>query len=593
MGALVHLLWSFLGFVLAYAEPARNSQCLAEIRQPEDNSDVAAFIQIETKFQVKSVHLAKEGRQKTTLPLVPAPHRIDQPAEAPMIVESLVVEPTDPGQRELVAKVAYGAAHLYNLTGSVALQVDASPGLESTAVKVTMRPPQGSGDEERYVLKTSSGGQGVEIEASTARGIFNGLLTLRQLLVRDGSKWHLPSVTVEDAPATEWRGMMLDCARSFFPPEVVKQFISTMALFKFNRFHWHLTDDQGWRFPVEKWPELVTRGAWRDGSPNTQRETFAHRHDHVRHGGAYTEADIQEVVNHAAALFIEVVPEVDIPGHAQAAIAAYPELGNTDVEGWQAPDVADIFGPQQYTLGASESAFRFVRDVVDAEAKLVPSRYVHLGGDEVIFKQWVASPSAQRFMQSMSGNYTHQEKAGPLQGYFQNMGVKQAQKNGRRPIVWEEAAAEGKNLSTDAIVMVWDVKHAGFHGRFDSLTSRGYDVILAPLHYTYLDFAETKYDGDYVNPYGRTVVPFTEAFKLPIYTSRGPGRVLGGQAQVWTEYIRSKEHVDYNTWPRGAAIAERLWEGGTSPGDDIENLQARLKLRLAEMDHMGVHYRPF
>jgi len=535
---------------------------------------------------------SREPREKTDLALVPAPYRIKQGTGDWEVVRLRVEASAD--HKDIITKVVESAAPLYNITGRVPLEVDDVGSSRDTVVRVSMLA---GFEEEHYKLHSNEAG--VEIKASTERGLFNGLLTLRQLLVNKPRRyhhdvhWHRPEVDIADAPATEWRGMMLDCARHFFPPEDVKKFLRTMAIFKYNRFHWHLTDDQGWRFPVEGWPELVKTGAWRDGSPHNQSDTLGLRHDGVPHGGSYTLEDIQDIVDYAASLFIEVVPEVDIPGHAQAAIAAYPELGNGDIAGWEAPQVAHFFGPQNYTLAPTQRSFDFVRDVVDAEAKLIPSRYVHLGGDEVLPYQWANSSQALAFMRS--SNLGREPKdAGAIQSYFQTIGIEQVLKHNRRPVVWEEAAEEGRDLPTDAIVMIWNVHGAGFHSRVSNFTKRGYDVILAPASYTYLDFSEYHVSGEFENPMVEGTVSFSTSYSLPVVEhTRGEGKVLGGQAQLWTEYLQSRDHLEYNAWPRAAAIAERLWEGGQSAVDNLAAFKERLGPRLAELGYMGVHFRPF
>jgi len=551
----------------------------------------------ESDFQA---HIAAQQEQlgrppPTHMPLVPLPNDVRQGSSGPWPVRRLVV---DVGPEDaVITKVTQNAAQLYNVTGRVPLELGSARAPGDVVIQLVIAANSKDALQEHYHLRTDAAG--VHIEASTEQGLFYGLQTLRQLLQKEAAsvesgQWQLPEVEIDDAPAVEWRGMMLDVSRHFFPVEDVKQFLTTMALFKLNRFHWHLTDDQGWRLPIAAWPELVRTGAWRDGSPTNQQDAYALVHDGVKHGGAYTLADVREVVQHAASLYIEVVPEVDIPGHAQAAVASYPELGNTDMPGWSSPDVSHFFGPQNYTLNPTPKGFQFVRDVVDTQAELFPSPYIHLGGDEVSTYQWTTSTRAHDFLMTLGAT-----DANEIAAYFQNVGIESCQAHGRRPVVWEEASTNNPDLSKDAIVVLWKVpqlgQEKGYHERVGDLTAKGYDVILAPAMYTYLDFSEWGVGSEYPNPMISGSVSFATTYDLPVPKARagGKGKVLGGQAQLWTEYIASKEQLDYHAWPRGASIAERLWDGGARPRDTVANLQKRMKPRLAELGFMGVHYRPF
>jgi len=422
---------------------------------------------------------------------------------------------------------------------------------------------------EEYKVLTSA--NGIDIEAGSEHGLFNGLMTIRQLITQNETGiWSVPATEVEDRPSSEWRGMMLDVVRHFYTAKEVKDFLLIMSLYKFNRFHWHLSDDQGWRLPVDSWPKLAKFAQWREGTENSEKEV-----DGVRYGGVYTQKEIEDVIKYAASLYIEVIPEIDFPGHVQAAIAAYPELGNTDMEGWIKPAVSSLFGAQNYTLAPTELSFKFIKDVIDEEVKLFPSKYIHIGGDEAAPYQWNASRQAKMF--ASSNGIAENDIAG-VQGSFQQVGMARAALHGKTPLAWEEAAEPSKRLSQQAIVMPWKLwTYDDVVGASRNLTLRGYDVVLCPLAYAYLD----------QSPGWLTV---KQAYQMPLPDGLGHGRVLGGQAEIWTEWLKTPKEVNQMTWPRAAALAERFWQGGYVGGDYDEFLE-RLVPRLVEMKLMRLGLR--
>mmetsp|Transcript_2409 Transcript_2409/g.5133 ORF Transcript_2409/g.5133 Transcript_2409/m.5133 type:complete len:587 (-) Transcript_2409:16-1776(-) len=548
-----------------------------EQEHPEFTAAGVSLLQIGLRNQKYRMLTLADGED---VPLVPKPMGLSLRAGGPWYAKYLQMEAANEA-----ADMQEASRRLFELTNSVPLQAPA----ESTEGGFPLRMQLVAADSadaaqaEAYHLATSE--DGIEITASSSHGLFNGLMTLRQLVVQDeAGRWVVPAVDIDDKPALQWRGLMLDVARHFFTAKEVKDLLTTMALFKLNRFHWHLGDDQGWRIPIQTWQKLTEVGQWRSGTPSTPTANDMHRHDHQLYGGAYTEEDIHDVVNYANSLFIEVVPEIDLPGHVQAVVAAYPELGNTDIPGWHTPPVAHYFGAFDYTLAPNDKSFQFVRDVLDKVTELIPSHYMHLGGDEVSSKQWSQSAHARQF--GKEHGIDVQSGISQIQGIFQELGVQHVNHMGRRPIVWDEASKPESHLSKEAIVMLWRVFNERDITNVADLTSRGYDVVLTPHMYTYLDHAESE-GGPYPTLVG--TVPLQKVYELPIPQSYGAGKVLGGQAQLWSEYIQDKPHLDYMAWPRGCALAERLWLG--SSATDFSNFAGRLRPRLRELQRMGVNFR--
>jgi len=282
--------------------------------------------------------------------------------------------------------------------------------------------------KEGYMLNIS---QQILIEAPSEHGLFNGLMTLRQLLSRSsGSIYRMPRVQIVDAPVFAWRGVMLDVSRHFFYARDIKHLLKTMALWKMNHFHWHLTDDQGWRFPVAKYPNLIRLGAYRRNTPLGHTK----RSDVTPYNHSYTAEEIHEVLSFAESLHIEVLPEFDLPGHSEAAIAAYPEMGNFDTLDTWKPEVATRWGPFQYTLSPSEKAVNFTKDILDEMVQLFKSSpYIHIGGDEVPTSQWNRSLIARRVAEK------NHIPLSSLESYMLQKASNHLQRLHRNAVVWDDA----------------------------------------------------------------------------------------------------------------------------------------------------------
>jgi hexosaminidase len=434
------------------------------------------------------------------------------------------------------------------------------------------------------------------IEGGSAAGVFWGAQTFRQLLgpdayrrapVRPDRDWDLPRVTIEDSPRFRWRGLMLDVSRHFMPKDGVLRHLDLLAAHKLNVFHFHLTDDQGWRVQIERYPKLTEVGSWR------ARTKFGHRAsplwEEKPHGGFYTQDDIREIVAYAAERHISVVPEIDIPGHSQAAIAAYPELGNTDVIDTTSLTVWDNWGVSKNVLAPTDNALRFYEGVFEEVLELFPadaaefSAFLHIGGDECAKDQWRQSPAAQARIKELG---LADEDA--LQSWFIRHFDNWLSARGRRLIGWDEILEGG--LAEGAAVSSW----RGYEGGITAARA-GHDVVMCPEQHVYLDHRQ---DGGEDEPvpigYVRTLEDVYRFEPVPPQLTEAEARhVLGTQANVWTEAMENHARVDYQTFPRLAAFAEVAWSSLPAPAErDFADFERRLTAHYGRLDALGVAYRP-
>jgi hexosaminidase len=434
---------------------------------------------------------------------------------------------------------------------------------------------------EGYALEVTP--RRVVIRAAVPAGVFHGVQTLRQLLPpeifaatpRPGAEWTMPCASIEDWPRFSWRGAHLDVSRHFMPREFVLKYIDLLALHKLNRFHWHLTDDQGWRVEIKKYPELTRVGSRRSETrlgPERDNGGF----DGKPHGGFYTQAEIREVVAYAAERFITVVPEIEMPGHAQAAIAAYPRLGNTR----ERVKVWTQWGVSKYIFNPEEKTIRFLQNVLDEVLRLFPGEFIHIGGDEAVKDQWKASRRAQARIRKLK--LKNEEE---LQSWFiRRMGEYLAAR-GRRLIGWDEILEGG--LAPGATVMSWRGTDGGI-----AAARAGHDVVMAPNSHTYFDHYQSKDPGEPLAIGGFTPLEKVYSFE-PIpeqLTPEEARRVLGAQAQLWTEYIPTPEHAEYMAYPRLCALAEVVWSPRASR--DFAGFLARMRIHEQRLKFRGVNSRP-
>jgi hexosaminidase len=431
--------------------------------------------------------------------------------------------------------------------------------------------PAASGIKEPYELTISE--KIIAIKAEYNQGFFNGIQTLLQLIPSEKkSEIQLPSLVINDQPKFAWRGMHLDCARHFFSVDFVKKYIDYLAMYKFNTFHWHLTDDQGWRLEIKQYPKLTEVGAWRNGSMvghyNEQK------YDTVRYGGFYTQDQIKEVVSYAKQRHITVVPEIEMPGHAMAALAAYPQYSCTggpfEVEKqWGVLD--DVFCPKEET-------FTFLQNILTEVIALFPSQYIHIGGDECPKTRWKKCTHCQNLIQEKGLKDEHE-----LQSYFIQKMEKFVNAKGRKIIGWDEILEGG--LAPNAAVMSW----RGTEGGIAAAKQQHY-VVMTPGSHCYFDHYQGNPQNEPLAIGGYTPVEKVYAFDpIPNELSAAESQyILGAQANVWTEYIASPEQVEYMIFPRMMALSEVLW--GTSNPEKYVDFEKRMIQHFPVLEQKGIQY---
>jgi hexosaminidase len=464
-------------------------------------------------------------------------------------------------------------------------------------VRTGGEPPAGSIAFRRDRTLARLGPEGYALDVQPARivarapelaGLFYAVQTMRQLLPAEifrsaplgglsRTSWTVPAVAIEDYPRFAWRGAHLDVGRHFMPKEFVKKYIDLLALHKLNTFHWHLTEDQGWRLEIKQYPKLTDIGAWRKETiVGRQRGQDQAIYDGRRHGGYYTQDDAREIVAYAKARFITVMPEIEMPGHAVAAIAAYPELGVTG----QPIDVATRWGVFSDILNAKPSTIQFMQNVLTEVMAIFPSRYIHIGGDEADKTKWKASPEIQARIKELG---VADENA--LQSWFIRQMDAFLTQHDRRLVGWDEILEGG--LAENAVVMSWRGTAGGI-----AAARAGHDVVMAPTGFTYFDYAQSR---DSSEPVGQTaLLPLDKAYAFdPVPAELEPAyakHILGGQAQLWTEYMGDPKAVEYMAFPRLTALAEAVWTPLNRK--DYADYVARLRVHLGRLSALDVNAHP-
>jgi len=439
---------------------------------------------------------------------------------------------------------------------------------------------QGTGNDipdEGYTLSVTK--KNILIRARKGQGLFYGIQTLFQLLPpsieshSDGRNavFAVKSVEITDMPRYPYRGMHLDVGRHFFPVETIKTYLDIMAMYKMNTFHWHLTDDQGWRIEIKKYPELTKIGAIRKGTQIGRTD----EQDGVPYGGFYTQEEIREIVRYAASKYITVIPEIDMPGHMVAALAAYPQLSCTG-----GPfEVRTQWGVADDILCAgNEDVFDFVQNVLLEVMDLFPSKYIHIGGDEAPKARWQACPKCQARMKEEGLNNEME-----LQSYFTKRIERFLNSKGRKLIGWDEILEGG--LAPEATVMSW----RGIQGGIDA-ARQNHDVIMTPVDYCYLDYYQADPATEPLAIGGYTTLKTVYSFEPtpPVLNAEQAKHILGPQGNLWTEYIATPEYLMYMAFPRGIAIAEIGWSQKADRNWD--DFSRRLQNQLDRFDIMGINY---
>lgn len=427
---------------------------------------------------------------------------------------------------------------------------------------------------EGYQLEVKT--NGITITAPAAAGLFYGAQTLLQLLPVQptGNNIPIPCLRIKDAPRFAWRGLMLDVSRHFFSKEMVKGFIDQMVKYKFNIFHWHLTDDAGWRIQIKSLPELTSIGAWR--VPRTGKwKTFdpPEPGEKATDGGFYTQEDIKEVIAYAQQRFVTIVPEIDVPAHTQAFIAAYPSASCTQLPYPVFP--GNTTGVSCNVLCAgNETNFAMLDKVIGEVAALFPGPYIHIGGDEVRKEFWASCPKCQQRMKQEGLQQVSQ-----LQGYFIRRVKQLVDAHGKKLIGWDEITQD--SIGKDAVIMSWRSPEDGA-----AAAKAGHQVIMTPRQFYYFNDLQ----GDpAIERVGVGMIRLADAYNFePVPDGAAEKQFLGGQGNLWSELIANKRRAEYMLWPRALALSEVLWSPRSSR--NWENFVSRVEQQFGRFEQAGINY---
>jgi len=454
------------------------------------------------------------------------------------------------------------------------------PGMEKNLVLFRLLNPDDTLSTEGYHLEVSE--QQILVSAKTAQGLYYGLQSLMQLLppeiystVKQDVEWMVPAVKILDEPRFPYRGMHLDVSRHFFPKEFVKKYIDLIAHYKMNIFHWHLTDDNGWRIEIKKYPELTTVGAWRVDRENEKwnNRTPPKPGEKATYGGFYTQEDIREIVQYAASKYVEIIPEIEMPGHTSAVMAAYPELACFKKDFYVQPGgywpITDIF------CAGKEETFQFLENVLSEVIELFPSQYVHVGGDEADRTNWKTCRLCQQRMRAEK-----LKDDAELQSYFIKRIEKFLTAHNKKLIGWDEILDGG--LAPSATVMSW----RGVEGGIAS-ARMGHQVIMCPVSHCYFDYYQANPEFE-----PEAIGGFTTLKKVYHYepvpeelNAEEAKYISGAQGNLWTEYIATPDHAEYMALPRMTALAEVVWSKKEARNwDDFRQRFETEKKRLKLMD---------
>ncbi|MEO7717841.1 MAG: beta-N-acetylhexosaminidase [Capsulimonas sp.] len=473
-----------------------------------------------------------------------------------------------------------------------ALPVEQTPAGAASRLEFTLDATLAALGDEGYRLSVSPAR--VTIAAASSAGLFYGLQTLLQLLpssmlgaeICEDREWVVPCIEIEDSPRFVWRGTMLDVSRHFMPTEFLCKFIDTLALHKLNILHLHLTDDQGWRIEIKKYPKLTRVGAFREetlvgfAEKSPTRPDFDPEEqvfDGTPYGDFYTQEQMREVVEYARRRHVTIVPEIEMPGHAQAAVAAYPELGCTDMR----VDVSPRWGIHAELFNPLETTIAFLQDVLSEVMDVFPSPFIHVGGDEAVKTQWRESTVAQTRIRELG--LSDEEE---LQSYYIRRMDEFLTLKGRRLIGWDEILQGG--LAENAAVMSWRGEVGGV-----TAAAAGHDVVMAPYSHTYLDYYQTE-DWAHEPLAFNDIVTLETVYAYEPVPAKIPAHlehhVLGAQGQLWTEYMPTPAQVEYMAFPRLTALSEVTWSSRECR--DYSDFRARLSVHVKRLAALGVAYRP-
>ncbi len=437
-------------------------------------------------------------------------------------------------------------------------------------------------NDEGYQIDIT--GKQILVKAKQAAGIFYAIQTLRQLLPaeierktrsKSLSSLQLPCCYIEDAPRYPYRGMHLDVGRHTFSIDFIKKYIDLMAMHKQNRFHWHLTEDQGWRIEIKQYPKLTSIGAFRKETMLGTHRDKVKKFDGKPYGGFFTQDEVREVVRYAQERFVTVIPEIELPGHSLAALSAYPEL-SCEAGPFEAATSWGVFKP---VFCPKEATFTFLENVLSEVFTLFPGEYVHIGGDEVLKDQWKSSAFCQELMKKEGLKDEHE-----LQSYFIRRIEKFINSKGKKMIGWDEILEGG--LSPNATVMSWRGEDGGI-----AAAKQRHDVIMTPGDYCYLDHYQakpTEKEPDAIGGYLPVEKVYSYNPDAASLNAEERKHILGVQGNVWTEYITTSDKVEYMAYPRAIALAEVAWS--PQANRKYTDFVMRLQKHFVRLDNLGVHY---
>ncbi len=535
--------------------------------------------------------LSHSHAQNSALNLIPQPVEIKQNSGSFILTKGSTVSYNKPESRDIALML------LQKLKISTGFEMKALHGNKGT-IQLNLNPvaDQQLGKEGYTLISTS---KGVVITANQSAGLFYGMQTLLQLLPKEieskevvKMKWTIPAVKIIDYPRFGWRGLMLDVSRHFFTKEDVMKYIDEMARYKFNTFHWHLTDDEGWRIEIKSLPKLTEIGAWRvQRHGHFGDRDFPKPGEKATDGGFYTHEDIKEVIQYAKERNITIVPEIDVPGHSMAAIASYPELSckkDTSTRVSPGSPFSEWYGNNTFKMNienalnpSDENVYVFLDKVFTEVAALFPGQYIHVGGDECYKGYWAADAGCQELMKKLGIRHVED-----LQGYFMNRVEAILKSKGKKLIGWDEILDGG--ISPEATVMSW----RGIKGGIEA-AKMGHDVVMTPTTFAYLDYTQ----GD------RTIdPPIYASLRLkkcysfePVPEGVDAKYILGGQGNLWTEQVPTLRYAQYMTFPRAWALAEVYWSAKENKNwdDFIKRAENNFdRSDLAEINYSRAIYDP-
>lgn len=504
---------------------------------------------------------------------------IPEPAELAVGKEALVLDASTkiyvPAGNEQVQKLAQSFADQFAQASGIQLLVEAK---DAATDGIVLQIADLDLPAEGYLLDVTK--TGIKIQASEASGLFYGLQTLKQLLpaaiesstLVQNVQWIVPFATIKDYPQYSWRGLHLDVSRHMSSLDFVKKYLDYMAMHKLNTFHWHLTDDQGWRIEIKKYPLLTEIGAWREGTLIGHAGSV--EFDTIRYGGFYTQEEIKEVVAYAADRFITVVPEIEMPGHATAAVAAYPELGVTG----NRPKVVKEWGVFLDIYGIEDDTFEFLEDVIDEVVALFPGEYIHIGGDEAWKDQWKSDAVVQAKIKELGLKDEHE-----LQSWFIERMEKYINSKGKQIIGWDEILEGG--LAPNAAVMSWRGEEGGI-----AAAKQHHKVVMTPGGYMYFDHfqGDPKFEPLQIHGYNTLENVYSYNPTPDALVGEERDYIMGAQANVWTEYLPNPEKIEYVVFPRLAALSEVVWTPLERKSWD--KFKSKIPTELERYDYKNINY---